>query len=281
MPSMGPSPSFNLLLPASPRQPTPRPAPWQQAPPGSPARHASRLRAFLLLGSLALALGGCIAPAPLAPVGGSLPRPGYHQVRHGDTLYNIAYRHGLDYRELARANRIAAPYTIRIGQRLRLSRKVAPQADSGPPASAGAAKPAPRPQPSGAASKAPLPASRPQFLWPVQGQLLGRFSLSQPVNKGIDIAARKGAPVKASASGLVVYAGGNLRGYGKLVIIKHNDKYLTAYGNNDKILVKEGDRVERGEAIARIGVDASQRELLHFEIREDGKPKDPLKFLPR
>ena len=300
----------------------------------------------------ALALPGCGGMAPVVAIGEDPARLGYHTVRRGDTLYSIAFRHGLDYRALAKANGIAPPYTIRIGQALRLAGRAEREADSGPdeeppprrappakppgtrltvPAPAGKAsasarkpsskasaanaskppgqssakpaassrppnsqarKPAPSSRPPGNQARKPAPAKpaaaaqpawpsgTPKFAWPIKGKLLGRFSLRQPVNKGIDIAGKKGDPVAAAADGMVVYAGGNLRGYGKLVIIKHNAQYLTAYGNNDKMLVKEGDRVKRGDAIARMGVDPGKRELLHFEIREDGKPKDPLLFLP-
>ena len=303
-------------------------------------RPAQRLGLLALL-LAALALPGCGGMAPVVAIGEDPARLGYHTVRRGDTLYSIAFRHGLDYRALAKANGIPPPYTIRIGQALRLAGRAEPLADSGPkeeppprrapparpsasPPAARLTVPAPARQASANARKAsskaaaanarqssqasakpassakPLgnqarkaapakpaaaaqpawPSGTPKFAWPIKGKLLGRFSLRQPVNKGIDIAGKKGDPVAAAADGMVVYAGGNLRGYGKLVIIKHNAQYLTAYGNNDKMLVKEGDRVKRGDAIARMGVDPGKRELLHFEIREDGKPKDPLLFLP-
>mgnify|MGYP002527193347 FL=1 len=107
------------------------------------------------------------------------------------------------------------------------------------------------------------------------------FRSTNPVNKGIDIAGKRGQIVVAAADGVVVYAGGNLRGYGKLVIIKHNDNFLSAYGNNETMLVKEGDKVKAGKSITRVGSSAASTEMLHFEIRRDGKPENPARYLPR
>jgi lipoprotein NlpD len=123
-------------------------------------------------------------------------------------------------------------------------------------------------------------ASVASWRWPLKGRVLNRFSLVQPVNKGIDIAGDIGDTVTASADGVVVYAGGNLKGYGQLVIVKHNDNFLSAYGNNEKMLVKEGEKVRAGKSIARVGKSVANVEMLHFEIRRDGKPVDPLKYLP-
>jgi lipoprotein NlpD len=114
--------------------------------------------------------------------------------------------------------------------------------------------------------------------WPASGRLVARFA--EPANKGVDIAGRKGEPVLASAGGRVVYSGEGLRGYGKLIIIKHNNTYLSAYAHNDSILVKEGQSVTRGQKIAEIGSTGTDQAKLHFEIRRLGKPVDPLKFLP-
>lgn len=202
---------------------------------------------------------------------------GTYKVRSGDTLYSIAFRYGLDYKSLAQINRIQPPYTIYTDQviKLRGSAKL-PASDSGPvnrPTAKTSAKPIPPPV------KVP---NKPvgDWRWPLNGRVISAFSLKNPVNKGIDIAGKKGDKVVAAADGVVVYAGGNLRGYGKLVIIKHNDNYLSAYGNNDSMLVKEGESVKAGKSIARVGKSAADVEMLHFEIRRDGKPVDPMKYLP-
>ena len=106
------------------------------------------------------------------------------------------------------------------------------------------------------------------------------FSLKKNINKGIDIKGKAGQRVSAAADGMVVYAGGNLRGYGKLVIIKHNESFLSAYGNNQEILVREGEQVKGGQMVAKVGTTAGKVEMLHFEVRLNGRPEDPLKYLP-
>ena len=220
---------------------------------------------------LYMLLAGCVGLPPVYPGAGE----GSYRVRTGDTLYSIAFRHGLDYRSLARINGIAPPYTIYPDQVLRLRGSARqPQKDQGPTIS-GSAKVATIQSP-----QHDLPRSVAKWRWPLKGEIVGAFSLVNPVNKGIDIAGKAGDPVLAAADGVVVYAGGNLRGYGKLVIIKHTDNFLSAYGNNASMLVTEGDKVKAGRSIARVGSSAADREMLHFEIRRDGKPVDPLGLLP-
>jgi len=228
-------------------------------------------RSGLVLLLLVLLITGC---AGLPPIYNSA---GTYVVRKGDTLYSIAFRYGLDYKSLARINGIRPPYVIYASQAIRLrgSAKM-PSKDSGPVATKSASKPTQKVSKTPRAPSAPVAGWR----WPVTGEIIGRFSLVQPVNKGVDIAGRKGDPVRAAADGIVVYAGGNLRGYGQLVIVKHNDNYLSAYGNNEKLLVKEGEKVKSGNSIARVGITEANVEMLHFEIRRDGKPVDPLKYLP-
>ena len=199
-------------------------------------------------------------------------------VEKGDTLYSIAFRYGMDYKSLAKINGINPPYTIYLNQKLSLKNvSFTPISDSGPNGDASLKK----------ARKKKNKVSKKRrgvsvdWSWPLRGEILNTFSLSQPLNKGIDIAGKKGSSVLAAADGTVVYAGGNLRGYGKLVILKHDGDYLSAYGNNEVILVKEGDAVSKGLVISRVGRSASGEELLHFEIRRDGKPVNPLRFLPK
>jgi lipoprotein NlpD len=228
-------------------------------------------RSGLVLLLLVLLITGC---AGLPPIYNSA---GTYVVRKGDTLYSIAFRYGLDYKSLARINGIRPPYVIYTSQAIRLrgSAKM-PSKDSGPVATKPASKPTQKVSKTPQAPSAPVAGWR----WPVTGEIISRFSLVQPVNKGVDIAGRKGDPVRAAADGVVVYAGGNLRGYGQLVIVKHNDNLLSAYGNNEKLLVKEGEKVKAGKSIAQVGITAANVEMLHFEIRRDGKPVDPLKYLP-
>lgn len=224
--------------------------------------------------SIVLLLAACEGLPPEYYTAGG--QPGTYQVRKGDTLYSIAFRYGLDYKSLARINGIGPPYLIYVNQVIRLKGSARlPQADQGPTGSTAKkssvtpAKPMP-PVPSAPVST---------WQWPLKGEVIRPFSLTNPVNKGIDIAGKQGQSVLAAADGVVVYAGGNLRGYGKLVIVKHNDNFLSAYGNNEVMLVSEGDKVRRGAVIARVGSSAGSEGMLHFEIRRDGKPVDPLNYL--
>ncbi len=228
------------------------------------------LPALLVMGML---LGGCSGLPPEYLAG----KWGVHVVKKGDTLYSVAFRYGLDDQSLARINRIRPPYTIYIGQTIKLrgGKKIIAK-DSGPD-SAGKTKST---RPGKRAVKAPAAVQVSGWQWPLSGEVIAGFSLSPPLNKGIDIAGRKGEKVAAAADGIVVYAGGNLRGYGKLVIIKHNDSFLSAYGNNAATLVKEGERIKAGGSIARVGNNASGTAMLHFEIRRVGKPVNPCSYLP-
>ena len=236
-------------------------------------RNTVALLAVLLL------LSGCGFGGGYAPVfsSGEERRASIrlHTVRQGETLYSIAFRYGLDYKQIADANGIVKPYTIFANQKLRLVRKAAPVAKkikkSTPKVAA---------KKSSNASPKKSQDSNIDWRWPVAGNVIKPFSLSGDINKGVDIAGRLGESVMAAAEGVVVYAGGGLRGYGKLVIVKHSDKYLSAYGHNRSIRVKEGQKIKGGQVIAEIGSSGTDREMLHFEIRRDGKPADPLIYLP-
>ena len=218
-------------------------------------------------------LAGCVGLPP------GYSAPGLYRVKKGDTLYSIAFRYGLDYKSLARLNGIGPPYVIYVDQMIKLRGTARlPEKDSGPTKTE---KRQNRPSPVAKTPAIKTPtAPVSAWRWPLKGNIIKPFSLKQPVNKGIDIAGKKGDKVVAAADGAVVYAGGNLRGYGKLVIIKHNDTFLSAYGNNASLLVKEGETVKAGKAIARVGSSSTDVEMLHFEIRVDGKPVDPLRYLP-
>ncbi|QLF94989.1 peptidoglycan DD-metalloendopeptidase family protein [Pseudomonas sp. ABC1] len=257
----------------------------------------------------ALLLSGCASsPAPgNVQVVDRNSRPavtsGQYVVRRGDTLWSIAFRFGWDFRALAQRNNIPAPYTIYPGQTIRFdgraSQAVAssrPSASSRPVQSTTTSSPVvvstvPVPPP---VTPVQTPATPPVqtpvstqvrsssgWAWPASGTIIGRFSSNGSLNKGIDIAGELGQPVLAASDGTVVYAGSGLRGYGELVIIKHNDTYVSAYGHNRRLLVREGQRVKVGQTIAEMGSTGTDRVKLHFEIRRQGKPVDPQNYLPK
>jgi lipoprotein NlpD len=227
-------------------------------------------------------------------------------VRRGDTLYSIAWQQGLEVSELARINGIRPPYTIYAGQRLKVRPGPVPQATplarAAPlratplpkpvpvPASptqarpatapAAAATPTPAPMPA-AAHNAGSPAYDGKWVWPTRGKLLRGYQENTNGKKGIDISGHHGQPVNAAAGGKVVYVGSGLVGYGRLIIIKHNESLLSAYGHNSKLLVAEGDHVRAGQLIANMGSSGTNRTALYFEIRKDGKPVDPVQYLPK
>jgi lipoprotein NlpD len=226
-------------------------------------------RALVVAVVAAVALVGC-GPAVRFD---SEPPPGTYVVRKGDTLFNIAWRYRLDHRDLRRWNGISNPNRIYPGQRLRLT---PPRGSSSRQTSS--TKPAPRPAPK------PVPPSKlppPAWRWPAEGAIVSRFGDANALGKGIAISGRDGADVKAAGAGRVVYTGSGLIGYGQLVIIKHNDTYLSAYGYNKAVRVKEGDTVKIGQAIAKMGRGPRDRAMVHFEIRRNGNPIDPLGQLPR
>jgi lipoprotein NlpD len=251
---------------------------------------------------------GAPGAQPAVPLGP--PPPGYYRVKPGDTLYRVALENGQNYRDIATWNNLTNPNQIEVDQLLRVVPpganvaaaapgvatapiaggavlQAAPLASSATSATAGVT-PAPPiygsgstamtipPQP--ATSDAAAAVGNIVFTWPVRGPLLGTFDDAK--NKGVNIGGATGDPVRASADGRVVYAGNGLRGYGNLIIIKHDATYLTAYAHNSALMVKEGDAVTKGQKIAEMGNSDSDRVMLHFEVRRQGKPVDPLKYLP-
>ncbi|MCQ4296560.1 peptidoglycan DD-metalloendopeptidase family protein [Pseudomonas stutzeri] len=268
------------------------------------------VRSMLGLLVIAGALEGCTSPQ-----GGGVQvvdrnqrdrvTSGQYTVRRGDTLWSIAFRFGWDWRELARVNGIQPPHVIYPGQKIRFGGGSSRVASAAP-------RPAPQPAPTPAPStpvvvatpiprqapittpSSPPPAAPPAstqvtpvarsasgWAWPANGAIIGRFSSNGSLNKGIDIAGELGQPVLAASDGTVVYAGSGLRGYGELVIIKHSDTYVSAYGHSRRLLVREGQQVKAGQSIAEMGSTGTDRVKLHFEIRRQGKPVDPLQYLPR
>ena len=302
-----------------------------------------------LIGLIAGCGGGAVAPVqsigeseitvptpPPAPEPEPRPEREYFVTR-GDTVYSIAWRHGVDYRVLARFNSIRDPFTIHPGQRLRIPGSddaVAPASRAGTaavstrgigaqdttlrrpvplpkPESTAKAKSAARNVPALSATPAPVPApkvpARPQrkagpetaastptpssraplatrvvagLSWsrPTRGKAVGNFGRGG--NKGVDFSGEFEQPIRAASRGRVVYAGSGLVGYGKLVIVKHNARLLSAYAHNERLHVKEGDDVKSGQHIADMGRSAKGQSMLHFEIRRDGKPVDPRRYLP-
>lgn len=216
---------------------------------------------------------------------GSTPRPGQTvTVQRGDTLYRIAVNNGITTLDLATWNGISPPYTIYPGQRLRLYPGQGGATAARPPASTS------RPQQAGTAPARPAqPAAPPPppvrsnvaWRWPADGQLVSRFAEGDPTKQGIGIAGTSGQAVNAAADGVVVYSGSGLVGYGELIIVKHDDEWLSAYGHNRARLVNEGERVRSGQKIAEMGRSGAARDMLHFEIRYSGRPVDPLSYLPR
>lgn len=241
-------------------------------------------------------------PAPPADAGKPLRglenagKPGFYTVQRGDTLVRIALDHGQNWRDIARWNNIDNPNLIEVGEVFRVQ---APGSEGvvAKPVTTGAATATPLPTPTKlppAASTPPAPAPAPAtaqspsmapageddlaWIWPARGSTVAGFDEAK--NKGLDIAGKAGDPVFAAADGRVVYAGSGLRGYGNLVIIKHNNTYLTAYAHNQSLLVKEDQVVKQGQKIAEMGSTDADRVKLHFEIRRQGKPVDPARYLP-
>lgn len=270
----------------------------------------------LVLGVALASLGGCATdPVDDLPRDGrpSIPEDGY-RVQKGDTLGSIAWRFQLDYHSIAAWNQIQPPYRIRVGQVLRLQPPVAGESAT----SMAAPRPVTAPKEQ---SKSPSPAAKPKkstslkqakarvadesdeqrvasgggralessarsdrdlaWSWPTQGPVTQGFRADDTSRRGIRIGGEMGQSVVASEAGKVVYCGAGLVGFGQLIIIKHGNSYLTAYGFNKKLLVKEGDDVAKGERIAEMGQASDGKAALHFEIRRHGESQDPVRLLPR
>ncbi|RMW98076.1 peptidoglycan DD-metalloendopeptidase family protein [Pseudoxanthomonas spadix] len=212
----------------------------------------------------------------------AVSRPKYGQsatVQRGQTLYRIATDNGIVPSDLAAWNGLAPPYTIYPGQSLKLYPPggAAARGSAGTSVASGRAASA---SASGTAAAAAPIKSDIKWRWPADGQLVGRFVAGDATNQGVDIAGHGGDAVRAAADGVVVYSGAGLVGYGELIIVKHSEAWLSAYGHNRKRLVNEGQNVKAGQQIAEMGRSGASRDMLHFEIRYNGKPVDPLGYLP-
>lgn len=229
-----------------------------------------------------ITLVGCGEGRHLAPVTESRWQPiskyqKYHRVLRGETLYAIAFRYDTDYRRLAQLNHLRSPYSLQVGQVLNVQSMQTHRFTK----SAYAPKYS-HPTPKARVIYSPVNVSHSAsgWLWPVSGRVVTTF-IPEQGKKGINIACKKGEKIYASSGGVVAYSGSGLAGYGNLIIIKHNNEYLTAYGNSARNLVKEGQRVKSGQMIAEAGVIDHQYIGVHFEIRKAGKPVNPLNYLQK
>jgi lipoprotein NlpD len=247
--------------------------------------------------SAGLTKPGPVKPAPpqITPASGD-----YYVVKKGDTLYSIALEHGADYRDVAQWNALDDPTRIQVGQQLRVTppaerpgvqvgtARVTSRVDARPLESAPAPQAPPQPEARAAAVREepkPLPPRTEatstgdvQFIWPAKGKVLAGFA--EPRSKGIDIDGKPGDPVVAAASGRVTYIGSGIPGLGKLVVIKHDNGFITVYAHNRDILVKEQQAVTRGQKIAELGATDADRPKLHFQIRKGSAAVDPMRYLP-
>jgi len=241
---------------------------------------------FITLLTAGLFLSGCgtthEAPVVNAWQQSSNKASRYH-VQSGDTIYSVAWSFGIDYRALAAANNLQPPYRLYAGQKLTMvaaSQTPPRPGDAFPILADGKLPKVSRVQPlaslpSFQAKEQPVSSWR----WPARGNVFNEFNTTLAGNKGIDISGRLGQPILAAAAGSVVYSGDGVRGYGNLIIIKHNNTYLSAYAHNDRNLVAIGQKVAKGQRIALMGNNDAGKTLLHFEIRKNGQPVNPMRYL--
>ena len=270
-------------------------------------------RAWLILICI---LAACSSHQINAPVGDRSERPlrnpDTHRVRQGDTLFSVAFLYGYTVEELAAWNRLRAPYSIYKDQQLRLT---APAKSTARKTGSGVSKPKPKPkkpppkssqpktrnskkvitkapsqmprsgistaQPSSSPRSAAASGATVNWTWPASGRVIRGYDSKSTGKKGVGIAGKTGESVRAAAAGKVVYSGSGLSGYGRLIIIKHNKNFLSAYAHNRKLVAREGQWVEKGAVIAQMGSSGTDRTQLHFEIRKKGRPVDPLRYLPK
>ncbi|MDZ7788033.1 MAG: peptidoglycan DD-metalloendopeptidase family protein [Halofilum sp. (in: g-proteobacteria)] len=259
------------------------------------------MRRWLAIGLVCLLVAGCVGS-----LAGNRFRPEVYTVRSGDTLYSIAWRYRIDHQDLMRWNDIDNARSLRVGQRLRLHPDAAGSPSTASTATASADRNAEssggdradtgarvdsRSGSGGGGDKAS--AAKPEtggdeatgeppgrWRWPTRGTVVARFGDGRAGGRGVDIRGEQGQPIHATAAGDVVYSGDGLKAYGRLLIVRHEGDFLSAYAHNSELLVAEGDRVDAGQPIARMGRTREGTALLHFEIRRGGSPVDPLDYLP-
>jgi lipoprotein NlpD len=267
---------------------------------------AAVTRACALYVCLAM-LASCTSQSTSLPVSRREARAAVHVVQRGETLTKIAWQHRVDSQELANWNGIVNPDVLRVGQRLRLvpprgyvaaapapvarppaettrsatpARTTTPPLRTSTPTTTRSAPPASSRPPATAPPRSqPAASTAARWSWPTDGVIVARYGADGAIGSGIGIGGREGQPVRAAAAGRVVYAGGGLIGYGQLVIIKHDETFLSAYGYNAELLVTQGQDVARGATIALMGQGPNRQPRLHFEIRRNGTPVDPLLFV--
>lgn len=292
-------PNYDWQPVGTQQMPNPMPQPVYQA-----ATSAPQVAAVTTTAAKAMTSQNFTIPrdANNLPIYSQIPK-GFYQgdsytVRKGDTMFLISYITGKDVKEIAALNQLYEPYALSVGQQLKLTSQkatstvtntsptVAPDGTiTGPIKASVGTEPSPRAMPTAIemekpqASTPPVVSSSVKWQWPTQGSVISTFSALEGGNKGIDIAGEKGQAVKAAAAGKVVYAGNPIPGYGNLVIIKHNDEFLSAYAHNDTIKVREQQAVKSGQTIATLGNSGATMNKLHFEIRYLGKSVDPLPYL--
>lgn len=253
------------------------------------------MRKYLVCGFLVLLLAGCVSPPEPIPVINKSPSrtiPKAYEAKQGDSIYTIAWAFGVDFLDIAKFSNLKKPYKLKPGQVVYLKKREAGDSeatvialeDEGQPRPVVAKKlPAKKAAPRPASLTESLPSvsfadSPTEWNWPAEGKLIGKYSVAKG-NKGIHIAGAEGSPIKATAAGEVVYSGQGLRGYGNLVILKHSPEFLSAYAHNQKILVQEGQTVRANQQIATMGSSGAQTIMLHFELRKNGQPVNPLSYL--
>ena len=249
------------------------------------------MKNFLIVSLVTVLLTGCGSTATVPVINKSPDRyiPEAYEVKHGDSIYKIAWAFGLDYLDIAEYNNLSAPYPVTPGQALYLREPPVkttpldsdstelwePETVTKLPAKAPSIQRPTAPEEAKTVTFSQAPS---QWNWPAEGKLIGRYSPDEGSN-GIQIAGLDGSAVKATADGEVVYVGQGIRGYGQLIIVKHSDEFLSAYAHNQTIMVDEGQVVGAGQQIGTMGSSGTQSTKLHFEIRKDGKPVDPLNYL--
>jgi len=250
---------------------------------------ASQLIVLFIILSFLAGCAGHRGSAPVSDRSGKATsgRDRWVTVRKGDTLFSISFAHGRSHVAVAKLNRIKPPYTIYPGQRIKVSGK-APRSTTAKKTST-KKKTTRRQESTKKAQSSKRSASRSssskistvKWAWPANGKIIRSYSANAPRKKGIGIAGKRGQAIKAAAPGKVVYSGNGLLGYGNLIIVKHNETYLSAYAHSLQVYVKEGQRVKKGQKVASMGNNENGTPMLHFEIRRQGKPVNPVSYLPR